>query len=86
MLQCNTAEIEKFERARSSHVIEKASRSGKAFSIVIFRVYDRRYISSPLKRFQLKKLPFIFFVNQFFTIDFNRKVEISRFSRLLDLY
>lgn len=61
MLQCNTAEIEKFERARSSHVIEKASRSGKAFSIVIFRVYDRRYISSPLKRFQLKKTSFYFF-------------------------
>lgn len=85
MLQCNTAEIEKFERARSSHVIEKASRSGKAFSIVIFRVYDR-YISSPVKRFELKKLPFIFFVNQFFVINFNRKVEISRFPRLPDLY
>ena len=38
MPKCNAAEIEKFERARSSHVIEKPSRSAKAFSIVIFRV------------------------------------------------
>lgn len=55
MPECNAAEIEKFERVRSSHVIEKPSRSGKAFSIVIFRVYDRQYISSLAKGFKISR-------------------------------
>ena len=69
MPECNTAEIEKFERARSSHVIEKPSRSAKAFSIVIFRV------AQPSIHLDMKKKK-----KREFELEVSRKCKIPSFS------